>query len=275
MITDIALMIATISFLGVPPEFEPKTASPVPRVHLWWEVDDTFLSENQWVTVTLWMEYDPPSGAWLQYKGMIAKMLWLQLVGLSFKSIATSGPGTYFINNYPLVGINPEYCENPLYGGEVLAPGILGKCTVQNYCPGYNPKPNLKTKNWLYSFMWAPSSLEPGTATFIIPTGPGGTPGIPTTAFFIEVPALGKVWPLFEWLNVTATIDDCPIIEIGPKPCKPDVNEDGVLNIDDFIAFQTLYVSPWPLFWQADCDNSQFVDINDFICFQTQFVLGC
>ncbi len=56
------------------------------------------------------------------------------------------------------------------------------------------------------------------------------------------------------------------------KSCKPDCDENGQLNIDDFICFQT-YFSLGDT--KADCDASGALNIDDFICFQTAFVLGC
>jgi len=51
-----------------------------------------------------------------------------------------------------------------------------------------------------------------------------------------------------------------------------DCDEDGQLNINDFICFQTLY-SLGDL--AADCDGSGTLNIDDFICFQTSFSFGC
>jgi hypothetical protein len=46
-----------------------------------------------------------------------------------------------------------------------------------------------------------------------------------------------------------------------------------VLNIDDYICYQTKFILGDHLY--ADCDLNGTLDINDFICFQTKFVLGC
>jgi hypothetical protein len=61
---------------------------------------------------------------------------------------------------------------------------------------------------------------------------------------------------------------------LGPidAPCQPDCDENGTLNIDDFICFQTLFALGDPA---ADCDGSSSLNIDDFICFQTLFALGC
>ncbi len=56
------------------------------------------------------------------------------------------------------------------------------------------------------------------------------------------------------------------------KPCEPDCDASGSLDIDDFICFQTLYAIGSA---KADCDASGDLDIDDFICFQTIYALGC
>ncbi len=55
-------------------------------------------------------------------------------------------------------------------------------------------------------------------------------------------------------------------------PCYPDCDGSGVLDIDDFICFQTLYALGNP---DADCDGSGSLDIDDFVCFQTMYAVGC
>lgn len=59
--------------------------------------------------------------------------------------------------------------------------------------------------------------------------------------------------------------DDC-------ESCPADLNDDGELNVLDFVVFQQL--------WQAqdgaaDCDANASFDILDFVCFQQQFNEGC
>jgi hypothetical protein len=48
-----------------------------------------------------------------------------------------------------------------------------------------------------------------------------------------------------------------------------------ILNVNDFICFQTKYAAADP---GANCDGSTtepILNVNDFICFQTQFAAGC
>ncbi len=54
--------------------------------------------------------------------------------------------------------------------------------------------------------------------------------------------------------------------------CFADTDANGLLNIDDFTAFQAAYASGDS---NADCDQSGSLDIDDCICFQTAYALGC
>jgi hypothetical protein len=54
--------------------------------------------------------------------------------------------------------------------------------------------------------------------------------------------------------------------------CLADTDGNGTLNIDDFIAFQTLYALGDEAA-DVNCDGT--LNINDFIEFQTLFALGC
>jgi len=54
--------------------------------------------------------------------------------------------------------------------------------------------------------------------------------------------------------------------------CPADCNEDGTLDILDFVCFQQAFQAEKPL---ADCDFSGDWSILDFVCFQQAFVAGC
>jgi hypothetical protein len=64
----------------------------------------------------------------------------------------------------------------------------------------------------------------------------------------------------------------------GSAPCY--ANCDGsttapVLNVSDFICFQTKYAAADPT---ANCDGSTtapVLNVSDFICFQSQYAAGC
>jgi len=68
------------------------------------------------------------------------------------------------------------------------------------------------------------------------------------------------------------------IVPTGPAPCYP--NCDGstvppILNVSDFICFQTKYAAGDPY---ANCDNSTvppILNVSDFICFQNLYAAGC
>jgi probable HAF family extracellular repeat protein len=67
-------------------------------------------------------------------------------------------------------------------------------------------------------------------------------------------------------------------LHTGPPPCYP--NCDGsttapILNVNDFICFQSLFASGDP---RANCDgstNPPILNVNDFVCFQSAFAAGC
>jgi len=54
--------------------------------------------------------------------------------------------------------------------------------------------------------------------------------------------------------------------------CEADVNEDGELNVLDFVAFQELWQAGDPL---GDCDGNGVFNVLDFVCYQLLFVEGC
>ncbi len=57
-----------------------------------------------------------------------------------------------------------------------------------------------------------------------------------------------------------------------PIASDADCDSNGVLSIDDFICFQTLYAINDP---KADCDADGVLSIDDFICYQTIYAIGC
>jgi hypothetical protein len=54
--------------------------------------------------------------------------------------------------------------------------------------------------------------------------------------------------------------------------CAADVNNDGALDILDFVAFQLLWKAADPI---ADCNADADFTILDFVCFQQLFIQGC
>ncbi len=65
-------------------------------------------------------------------------------------------------------------------------------------------------------------------------------------------------------------------IDVDPDPCKDACYQececDGMLTIDDFICFQTMFALGDPY---ADCDGTGVLTVDDFICYQTFFAIGC
>jgi hypothetical protein len=68
-------------------------------------------------------------------------------------------------------------------------------------------------------------------------------------------------------LKIVATTLTCESEE-----CYADCDENGILDIDDFVCFQTFFAFGDDY---ADCDGNGVKDVDDFICFQTFFALGC
>jgi len=58
----------------------------------------------------------------------------------------------------------------------------------------------------------------------------------------------------------------------APSPCFADFNNDGILNILDFVAYQGAF-SDQDL--AADCTGDGVLNVLDFICFQGEFAAGC
>ena len=57
-----------------------------------------------------------------------------------------------------------------------------------------------------------------------------------------------------------------------PAGCAADINGDGVLDILDFVAFQSAWQAMAPI---ADCDANTVFNVLDFVCYQTLFQAGC
>jgi len=80
-----------------------------------------------------------------------------------------------------------------------------------------------------------------------------------------------------EWPNgAETTLTDVPVntrVTIVAEPtCVADMNDDGVLNILDFVTFQTLFQGGDP---QADVNGDGVLNILDFVAYQQLFQLGC
>ena len=70
------------------------------------------------------------------------------------------------------------------------------------------------------------------------------------------------------------TDDQLAFIEENfPSPvCLADANQDGALNVLDFVAFQIAWQEQEPI---GDCDDNAEFNILDFVCFQYLFNEGC
>jgi hypothetical protein len=61
-------------------------------------------------------------------------------------------------------------------------------------------------------------------------------------------------------------------IDLPPNDCYADFNNDGQVNILDFVAFQNAFVAGD---FEADCNGCGCLNIIQFLCFQQTFEQGC
>jgi hypothetical protein len=89
----------------------------------------------------------------------------------------------------------------------------------------------------------------------------------------LTLPSDPNVLPLGHYI-LFAMVDDIPSngVVVRVDACIGDFNVDGLLDIDDFVAFQTFFAVGDP---SADCDANGTLDVDDFVCFQTYFAVGC
>lgn len=57
--------------------------------------------------------------------------------------------------------------------------------------------------------------------------------------------------------------------------CYADCDDNGVLNIFDYICFGNSFSSPTPGGFSADCDCNESLNIFDYICYGNLYALGC
>ena len=62
------------------------------------------------------------------------------------------------------------------------------------------------------------------------------------------------------------------LVDLNQDCCRPDLDDDGVLTIFDYLAFQTLFDAQDA---RADFDDDGVLTIFDFLVFQSDFVDGC
>jgi hypothetical protein len=191
-----------------------------------------------------------------------AKVLWHEIVNLSILC-DKPWPETYQGG----IGSITSYYQGQLYEymGTMFEWGIFAihviNCEPTSGKPGYPKSPV-----WLYAFPFKPKQYNKETFTFTL--------DLSTTYMALEVPGLNIFSPnfaLFPWSHTGEPPAPPLYIRTGPE-CSADCISDGVLNIDDFICYQTLFALGD---LKADCDADGVLLIDDFICFQTAFVLGC
>ena len=66
--------------------------------------------------------------------------------------------------------------------------------------------------------------------------------------------------------------DAISLVPTGKVGCAADCNGDGVLNVLDFVCFQTEWVNQSEA---GDCDGNGTYNVLDFVCYQGVFEQGC
>lgn len=95
------------------------------------------------------------------------------------------------------------------------------------------------------------------------------------TVEYVVPIGLGSMSYRFEFYSPVTFFSGHMVVEAGSietRSCEADLNQDGSLNVLDFIAFQNAFQAESAM---ADCDGSGSLDVLDFVCFQGLFVSGC
>jgi hypothetical protein len=104
--------------------------------------------------------------------------------------------------------------------------------------------------------------------------------------FIIGSNPLGQTAPSYLWASVCGISQITDLAGVGwpdmhvvlsvtgekIPPCEADCNDDGVVNIFDFLCFQGQMTTGGE---GADCNKDGQVNIFDFLCFQGLVTLGC
>jgi hypothetical protein len=100
--------------------------------------------------------------------------------------------------------------------------------------------------------------------------------GYTTHSELFDLPHTVVVWEYDEHAHEAEEAVVYPVVEaaitFSNVGCEADFHTDGVLDILDFIAFQSAWNGADPL---ADCNADGLFDILDFVCYQELFVRGC
>lgn len=84
----------------------------------------------------------------------------------------------------------------------------------------------------------------------------------------------GNLLQEFEVKGLPAGIYHTAEFVVSPRggDCYADLNDDGVLDLFDFLEFTNLFNAEDSL---ADCDQDGAFDLFDFLCFNNEFNAGC
>jgi len=151
------------------------------------------------------------------------------------------------------------WCENA--GWMSVGDGTPGGGTEYTNATGDDHGVNIDASDDLYGFAWSENIGWTNFDTRLALGALGMQARIEDGRF------RGYVWNENEgWINLD---DDVHFVGLV---CEADCNEDGTLNILDFVCFQTLFQAGDP---DADCNDDGALNILDFVCFQAVFQAGC
>jgi hypothetical protein len=225
----------------------------------WLEADNKTIRPGESVEFTWWCQFSPGVGGATTWLGNPATVFCFQNTGGQVDVYASAITGT-LSDNY----LNPELLEWPELAGQIKGNTIF-MISPQNLVQG-NPKPTKANPLWLFKFTWTPDTFLHDTVEFVLQVSP-------VSGIKVEVPSLNYYCP--PWCVQTAFPNIQPAsiyVTVTDQHCPADCDRSDMLDIDDFICFQTFFALGDP---QADCDGDGVLLIDDFICFQTAFVLGC
>ncbi len=240
---------------------EPEIVQPPakqPRVVLHYKPSKLKPVMGEEIVLEVWFRIEPGVGEPVNYFDLPAKVhsYWWMVFGLN----ESSKKSMFYLT--PPSGCDPAFSSmSGLYnlkGGW----GWMAFLAMQNSITN----PSTSTEACLGKVKW--KYMDPTHQWVTLDFFPDSPPLLHHG--FVKVEPIydpGKLLVMyFDWASEPLEI------EVNAPPCIADCDNDGTLDINDFICYQTLFALGDPA---ADCDGDGTLLIDDFICFQTAFVLGC
>jgi hypothetical protein len=145
-------------------------------------------------------------------------------------------------------------------GLDMISIDLRGQCSVRGFAGSSSTAPNL------IRFYDRAGVLIAGGSQTIFPSTSGG---MNPFAFESMVSALGTFTPIG---SVELEGPDTAFDDLQVMICAADIDCNGKLDIFDFLAYISLYLSGSS---GADCDGDGTLTLFDFLCFQQTFSAGC